>query len=156
MKLKTVLKWIGIAVALFLLIQLIPDTRPVVTLHNPNDFLLTEKVPVDVAEMFRNSCYDCHSNQTVYPWYAHVAPVKWLVIRDIRVARKKLNFSNWAQMKTTKKMKALDDIAHEVKGGDMPFFLYPIIHKKARLSQADRVRIVDWVRQYSKELLKTK
>lgn len=96
MKAKTLL-WIIIII--FVVIQFIPSGRPEVVKDNPQDLLANNAVPEDVAGMLKTSCYDCHSNEPVYPWYAYVAPVSWLVSRDVREGKKELNFSEWEGLK---------------------------------------------------------
>ena len=144
--------WLGILVILFVAIQLYPVKKPRVIKKNPNDFLANTKMPAHVASMFEHSCYACHSNETKYPWYAHVAPASWLLSRDVKEGREHLNFSNWTQMNKLQQVAALSDIANEVASGDMPFFLYPIMHKDARMTQADRKEMVNWVKKYQNEL----
>jgi hypothetical protein len=152
---KNLLTLLGILVVLFLLAQLIPDKQPAVTMNNPEDLIQNTKMPQNVAKMVRTSCYDCHSNETVYPWYDRMAPARWLVYRDVRAGRSKLNFSYWAKLSKPEKLKALNHIGEEVGSGDMPFLPYAIIHKKARLNKAQRKIIVDWTKQYSKDLFYT-
>lgn len=149
---KNILRLLGILVVLFLLIQLIPDKRPAVTKNNPGDLIQNTKMPANVSKMIRTSCYDCHSNETVYPWYDRIAPAKWLVYSDVRTGRSKLNLSNWKQLSMPEKLKALNHIGEEVGSGDMPYLPYVIIHKKARLSKAQRKIIVGWTKQYSTDL----
>jgi len=149
---KTILLGLGILVVLFLFMQWIPDKQPAVTMNNPADLIQNTKMPEEVAKMVRTSCYDCHSNETFYPWYDRMAPARWLVYRDVRVGRSKLNFSNWAKLSKSEKLKILKHIGKAVSSGDMPFLPYVILHKKARLNKAQRKIIVDWTKQYSKNL----
>ncbi len=81
----------------------------------------------------RRACFDCHSNETRWPWYASVAPVSWLVARDVARARRMLDFSEFdrAQRKA-------HDAADEVRGGDMPLWYYALMHPAARLSSQER------------------
>jgi len=144
--------WWGLIVVV-LAIQLIPVHRPEIIEQNPADLIQTTQVPPAVASLLKNSCYDCHSMQTTYPWYAHVAPISWLVSRDVRDGRRHVNFSDWNNLKLSKKAKVLDKISDEVSDGSMPFFLYPLMHKKAKLTAADRKQIVDWTHSYSKGLV---
>lgn len=152
---KNILKLIAILFVLFLLIQLIPDKRPAVTMNNPGDLIQNTKMPANVAKMIRTSCYDCHSNETVYPWYDRMAPATWLVYSDVRTGRSRVNFSDWKQLSKPEKLKTLNRIREEVGSGDMPYLPYAIIHKKARLNKAQRKIIVAWTRQYSKNLFYT-
>jgi len=129
---------------IIILMQAYPVERPAVSMDNPNDLIKSAEVPGDVAQLLRSACYDCHSNETVYPWYSYVAPVKWLVYRDTEEGRKELNFSDWGAMKKMDQATALDDISSEVEEGDMPMKIYPLMHPDAKLSDEDRQKIMDW------------
>ena len=142
MKKRTI--WLIAIVLLFLFIQLIPWEQPPATKDNPDDLLLHQNVPEDVAGLLKASCYDCHSNETVYPWYSKVAPVSWLVRRDVKEGRKELNFSEWNKLKITKKAKALDQIAEYTESEEMPMKIYTIMHPDAKLDDAKRKKIIDW------------
>ncbi|MBN2616306.1 MAG: heme-binding domain-containing protein [Bacteroidales bacterium] len=146
----------GTLIVLFVVIQFIPVHKPKVIKDNPNDFLLNTKMPAHVASMFQESCYDCHSNQTKYPWYARIAPSSWLLASDVTEGRAHVNFSNWTKMSKAQQIAALSDIASEVKSGDMPFWAYPIMHPKARMSKADRKELVDWAQKYQNEIFYSK
>ena len=141
-----------IIVVLLIVIQFIPANLPEVTTDNPNDLLKTANVPVDIANKLKTSCYDCHSNETVYPWYSYVAPVSFLISRDTREGRKKLNFSNWNKLSKVKKAKFLDEISDEISEGEMPMKIYPIMHSSAKLTDDDRDRLVAWANSYGESL----
>ena len=149
MKKKTI--WI-ILVVIFIVIQLIPSGRPDVIKDNPNDLLRNVQVPEKVHQMLRAACYDCHSNESVYPWYAYVAPVSFLVSRDIRVGREELNFSDWTTFDKIEQAKLLDKITEEVDEGEMPMVIYPPLHPEAKLSNDDRQRIIDWADSLAESL----
>jgi mono/diheme cytochrome c family protein len=89
----------------------------------------------------KQACFDCHSNETVWPWYSQVAPISWLVYRDVVEAREELNFSDW-QGGAGKGEKPLR-VAKEVESGDMPPFQYRIAHPHARLDEASRKALLD-------------
>lgn len=141
-----------IIVILLIVIQFIPANLPEVTTVNPNDLLRTTNVPVDIANKLKTSCYDCHSNETVYPWYSYVAPVSFLISRDVREGRKKLNFSNWNKLSKVKKAKFLDGISDEITEGEMPMKIYPIMHSNANLTDDDRHKLADWADAYGESL----
>ena len=82
------------------------------------------------------ACFDCHSNQVTWPVYSHVAPISWLVQRDVDDARAHLNFSEW-----TRPQKDADEAAEEVREGEMPLKIYTLMHAHARLSPAERDRL---------------
>jgi len=127
-----ILTW---ALAIAVVIQLVPfrhsHTNPPVT-----------KEPAwnspDTRALVQRACFDCHSNQTTWPWYAHVAPVSWLLQRDVNEGRSHLNFTEWG-----KPQKHAKDVAAEVKQGDMPPWFYLPMHPLARLSDAEKQVLID-------------
>lgn len=105
--------------------------------------------PPQVEAILRRSCYDCHSNQTRWPWYARVAPVSWLVIRDVNRGRQHINFSTWDKYADDpetmiRKLRNFDKVMHN---GSMPLWYYLPEHSIARLSETDRQVLEDWVVQ---------
>ena len=144
--------WIAFILVIVVGSQLIPAKLPDVKSDNSGDIIKSGIVPSDVAALLRKACYDCHSNETVYPWYSYVAPVLWLVIRDVNEGREELNFSEWDKLEVSKKGKKLEEIADEVPEGEMPMFIYPLMHKDAKLSGADRKLIAGWASQTADKL----
>ncbi len=139
---KKLLPKIGLGlVAAFVLIQVIrpAQTNPPVT----GDL----KAPPEVMRVLRKACYDCHSNETKWPWYAQVAPVSWLVTRDVNEGRKELNFSAWEGSEPGRKLKKLKEIGEEVGEGEMPMAIYPPLHPEAKLTDAEKTLIVEWSKQ---------
>lgn len=102
--------------------------------------------PQAVKSVLRTACYDCHSNETHWPWYSYVAPVSWLVAHDIEEARGEFSFSGWGQMDPRKQAELRAEIWHEVEEGEMPLAIYRLMHSEARLSpdQLDTLRA--WAR----------
>jgi hypothetical protein len=115
-----------------------PQTNPPVTA----DLV----APSDVKSALRRSCYDCHSNETRWPWYGRVAPISWLLSRDVKEGRKALNFSSWGELAATERAMQLDEIAETVAACEMPLWYYLPMHPDARLSPSDEARIVGWAR----------
>ncbi len=149
MKAKTI--WI-ILIAVVVVLQLIPSGRPEVVKENKGDLLANNQLPDDVANLLKVACYDCHSNESVYLWYSYVAPVSWLVARDVRLGKEELNFSTWESNDKMKKAKLLDDIVEEVSDGGMPMAIYPLMHPEAKLKKADRQAIVNWAESHAESL----
>ena len=89
-------------------------------------------------ELFNNACANCHSNQTVYPWYSKIAPVSWLIERDVQEGREHFNVSTWGAQKKNKG----DEAAKELKGGDMPPWFYLPTHPEARLTEAQTQELI--------------
>ena len=136
----------GVKVALGVVVVLVvmPLVRP--TRENPavTGDLVT---PPDVKSVLKKACYDCHSNETVWPWYSNVAPVSWLVARDVNEGRKHLNFSVWESYEQKRKDKKLEEIGEEVSEGEMPMAIYVPLHPEAKLSDAEKKLLVDWAKQ---------
>ena len=108
------------------------------------DFMTITDPPEEVEKLIRTSCYDCHSNESTYPWYSNVAPVSWWVKDHINEAREELNFSEWGTYEWKRTDHKLEECAEEVDEGEMPLKSYLIAHSEARLSDEDRAKLVDW------------
>jgi mono/diheme cytochrome c family protein len=119
--------------------QLIPVERE----NPPVDPAKEIKAPAEVAAIFRRSCYDCHSNETRWPWYSAIAPMKWFIARDVKVGRQWLNFSEWENYDDAKKEK-LKAMIFKAVGLAMPLGLYIKAHPEAKLSPEDKQTIRDW------------
>ena len=107
--------------------------------------------PPDVAAVLRRACYDCHSHETAWPWYTHVAPLSWLVASDVTEGRLRLNFSRWTAYTSdpgTVQCK-LDHIVTAVGEIDMPPWHYRLLHAEARLEPEERARIARWAERES-------
>lgn len=100
--------------------------------------------PADVKLVLRRSCYDCHSNETRWPWYTNIAPVSWLVANHVKEGRAELNFSEWSSYEPKKREHKLEEIEDEVHEGEMPIGNYVWIHGDAKLSAADSKLIQEW------------
>jgi Haem-binding domain len=133
----------GMALVL-IVIQFIPTDLPAASNDTTGDIIKSGLVSQDVSILLKTSCYSCHSDETEYPWYSYVAPSSWLVARDVRVARKELNFSRWLDYDTSKMLAKLDDMTSEVGEGHMPMPIYTLMHPSAKLSDAQRELIVAW------------
>jgi len=134
------LKKISIAVVILLFaIQFVPVTRT----NPPSPAPI--QAPDAVHSVLKQSCFNCHSHETVWPWYSHVAPVSWLVAHDVNEAREKMNFSNWAQYDARELAHHYEEIWDEVEDGGMPPWYYLIMHRDARLSEQDKQLLHDWV-----------
>lgn len=102
--------------------------------------------PENVKVILRKACYDCHSNETIWPWYSNLAPISWLVAKDVREGRKELNFSEWSKYSDKKKSHKIEEIWEEVEDGEMPPWFYVIAHPEASLSVSDKETLRAWVK----------
>jgi hypothetical protein len=107
------------------------------------DFITLAGPPAPVAASLRAACYDCHSSATVWPWYARLAPVSWLIASDVRAGRAHLNLSDWP-VEPAAQAKQLDRINEVVDYREMPPRKYTLLHAGARLADAQRQAILDW------------
>jgi hypothetical protein len=148
-----ILKWSPAILALALIgIQFInPDlTNPRV--EPARDLMATNPPPPEVATLLHRACYDCHSNETRWPWYAHVAPVSWWIVDHIKDGRDAMNFSEWQTNNPDDTVEYLDEIVRDVTKHKMPLRSYTWIHKDARLTDVERGRILKWAETESQRL----
>jgi len=129
-----VFKWTVLAaVAVFVLIQAVPfgwsHSNPPVTANAPWP-------SAEAESLARAACYDCHSNETDWPIYSYVAPMSWLVRRDVDAGRDELNFSAWDRDSDA------NDAAHEIEDGTMPPRRYTLLHPDARLSDEEEAELI--------------
>jgi hypothetical protein len=129
-----------ILLALFAAIQIVPVTRT-----NPPVETMVPASP-EMHAVLRRSCMDCHSNETVWPWYAYVAPASWLVTHDVNSAREHMNFSTWNRLGPKERAERGQDIWQEVARGTMPLGVYTPLHPEAVLSEADKRLIEAWTK----------
>jgi hypothetical protein len=99
--------------------------------------------PPEVQALLKRACFDCHSNETIWPVQAYVAPVSWLVAHDVKEGREEFNLSVWDQVDQKKLAKKLPK---EVGEGEMPPWFYVVAHPSARLTDAERKLLSDWAR----------
>lgn len=125
-------------------IQFTPSEKPAVVLENPGDIHNEVLINQEVSGILRAACYDCHSNETSYPWYASVAPVSWLVTHDVEEGRDELNFSEWATYPAKRKHHKLEEVIEQVEEGEMPMPIYTVTHGEARLSDDQMAALVSW------------
>jgi hypothetical protein len=109
-----------------------------------------------VLSQIETSCGDCHSERTLYPWYSYVAPVSWLIQRDVAQGRRHMNLSRWSELPPDRKEHALLNIGKKVKDGDMPLWYYTLIHRNAVLTPAGVDAIFQWTQAERARLLAAK
>lgn len=143
---------IGKIIALVLLvvfvgIQFIPTERNQSDLVPGTDFLLVNNTPEDIGKLLQVSCYDCHSNNTEYPWYNKIQPATWFLEDHIKEGKAELNFSEWDSLSNRRKNSKLKSIISQIKDDEMPLFSYTFIHRDAILSQSDKTLVIDYMKQ---------
>lgn len=146
---KKILLWTLVA---FALIQLIPIDRTNKPVDSKMNFVQMKQAPEKVSTLLKNACYDCHSDETVYPRYAYVAPISWYVKSHVNDGRQHLNFSVWGTYNKELKENMLDRSIEALKHKTMPLPGYIVYHDKAKLTEAERALLI----QYFEEMLKSK
>jgi hypothetical protein len=101
-------------------------------------------LPPDLAATLRRACRDCHSNDSVWPWYTHVAPVSWWTVDHVNNGRSHLNFSEWGRLKPEEAAFMLENICRQVQARRMPLPSYLWMHRSAALSEGDVAALCQW------------
>ena len=131
-------------VAIVLVIQVIPVERNVSTVPAGQSFEKTEKVPANVAAILKVSCYDCHSNNTRYPWYSELQPGAWFMARHIKKGKEELNFDEFNNYSKRRKKAKIKSIISQIEKDEMPLKSYRMMHGNARLSADEKKELLDF------------
>lgn len=145
--------WLAVlVVAIVLVIQVIPVERNVSTVTPGQSFEKTEKVPANVAAILKVSCYDCHSNNSRYPWYSELQPGAWFMAQHIKKGRDELNFDEFNNYSKRRKKAKIKSIISQIEKDEMPLKSYRMMHGNARLSADEKKELLDFFRdnEYSK------
>jgi len=118
----------------------------------PIDFTKIYIVPANLQVLLQNACYDCHSNNTRYPWYVNTQPMAWVMAGHIKNGKEKLNFSEFGSYPTRRQESKLKGIANSIKDDIMPLSSYKIMHKTANLSPADKTLLMNWMQRKADSL----
>lgn len=119
-----------------------------------NHIFQKDQVPENIKLILTKACLDCHSNQTTYLWYHNISPVSLMVNKHVLKGKDELNFSEWGTLDDYDKFGAFEDIQKEVEQKTMPLKQYTMMHKNARLSEAETEQIIEWCKKRSGELTK--
>ena len=141
-----------VALISLLVIQFIPTERNQTDIVPVTDFMLVNNVPNNIKNKLQVSCYDCHSNNTKYPWYNKIQPVAWFLEEHIKDGKKELNFSEWVSLSNRRKASKLRTIIKQLESGEMPLDSYTLIHKDAKLSSEETNEIINFIVQLKNSL----
>ncbi|UGS19850.1 heme-binding domain-containing protein [Flavobacterium cyclinae] len=140
-----------ILLIVFVGIQFIPTKRNLSEIVPNTDFMIVNNVPNSIKNTLQTSCYDCHSNNTYYPWYNKVQPVAWILESHIEEGKAELNFSDWNTYSNRRKKSKLKSIVSQIEDDKMPLISYTLIHKDAVLTQKQKTEIIDWITKLQME-----
>jgi hypothetical protein len=108
------------------------------------DMVTHFNVPANIAGILKSSCYDCHSNNTSYPWYSNIQPVGWLLAKHVNDGKEELNFNQFTTFSQRRQLSKLKSIQNSIKDGSMPLSSYALIHKNAKLSAESKALLIQW------------
>lgn len=131
-------------VLLLLLVQFIPSEKNRAIGVQKNDVFTKYPASAEVQAIVKKACYDCHSNNTVYPWYANVQPLAWWINDHVQEGKGELNFSEFNTYSPKRARHKLEEVAEQVNEHEMPLNSYTWIHAEARLTGAERKLLTDW------------
>ena len=129
----------------FVVIQFFRPAKNIAAGTSATDITTKYTVPPDVLAALKTSCYDCHSNNTNYPWYNNIQPVAWWLADHIKEGKRELNFSEFTSYPIGRQYRKLEGINGEIKEGEMPLDSYTFIHKDAILTDQQKLSIANWV-----------
>lgn len=136
----------------FIGIQFIPTERNQSDFVPKTDFLLVHNTPENIGNLLMESCYDCHSNNTKYPWYNRVQPVAWFLEDHIIEGKKELNFSEWDEYSNRRKNSKLNSIISQITDDEMPLFSYTLLHREAVYSENEKKLVIEYMKQIQDSL----
>jgi hypothetical protein len=138
---------IGIGVVIILIaIQFIHPQKNQSSEILATDITKVTTVPDDVLQVLKTACYDCHSNNTVYPWYNNIQPVGFWLQHHVNEGKEHLNFSEFGSYPADKAAKKMRGIVRDIQEGDMPLGSYTLIHKNAILTEAQKQLVINWAK----------
>jgi|UniRef100_UPI004049F5AD hypothetical protein len=110
----------------------------------PNDIFANFQSADSTKQLIQTACYDCHSNNTVYPWYAEIQPLAWWLADHVKEGKSELNFSEFASYKPKKADHKLEEVIEMIQEGEMPLKSYTLIHGNSKLSDVQKTAIITW------------
>jgi hypothetical protein len=136
----------------FIAIQFFPTEENQSDRVPKTDFLLVNKPPKVISSILKASCYDCHSNNTAYPWYNKIQPAAWFLEGHIKEGKSELNFNEWDDLSDRRKNSKLKSIINQIEDDEMPLFSYTLIHRDAILTKSEKDLITDYMKEIKDSL----
>lgn len=143
---KTILITTGIATMAAVGGSLIHPFGTVASRQNNQTILSEARIDAATLAIIERACQNCHSENTAWPWYSHVAPVSWLLARDVQQAREHMNLSRWQDYSNDDRRRLLSEIGSAVRNHAMPPQRYVLLHREARLTDSEQQQVYRWTR----------
>lgn len=137
----------------FIIIQFFPIDKTNPPVNKGMDFLVIKKTPEDITALVRNSCYDCHSNESKYPWYSNIAPFSWLLKNHIDEGRHELNFSLFSTYEPKRQARKLQESIEMIEQDEMPLESYLLMHPEAKLSAENKKALMAYFKRIKDETM---
>lgn len=144
---KRIKKILFVFLLAFIVLQFIQPARNQSGQVLQTDISNTYTIPPQVYTLFKNACYDCHSNNTSYPWYFYIQPTGLILAKDIKDGKAKLNFSEFGSISSRRQISKLQDVENRIKDGTMPLQAYQFMHKNAKLTKDDKGLLIEWIEE---------
>ena len=138
---------------ILIVIQFIRPAKNQSVAAAPDDIFAIHPAANDVEQLVKTACYDCHSNNTVYPWYSNIQPVAWWLDNHIKEGKKELNFSEFGAYAPKKADHKLEEVVEHVEEKKMPLKSYTLIHSDSRLTDLQRELIISWAKATRKQIV---
>jgi len=150
LKVLKIIAWI--ALGALVVIQFFPTDKNESYTIPETDFVLVNKVPSEIENQLMQSCYDCHSNNTVYPWYSKIQPAAWFLEDHIKEGKAELNFNEWDNYSDRRKKSKLRSIIKQMENGEMPLDSYTLIHRDAIFSKEEKETVLNYMKTLKDDL----
>jgi hypothetical protein len=143
MKIFKFIAWLALVALIG--IQFFPIDRNESYSRPETDFMVVNDVPAEIQHQLQVSCYDCHSNNTAYPWYNNIQPIAWYLEDHVKEGKAELNFSEWETYSSIRKNSKLRSMMKQIESGEMPLESYTLIHGDAVLSKAQQTDVIEYL-----------
>lgn len=141
-----------VLLAAFIVIQFIHPEKNMAEGPQPNYIGNNYTVPEDVKSILAKACNDCHSNNTVYPWYAKIQPVDWWLTKHVNDGKKHINYDEYTNKSLRYQYHKMEETIEMVKEGEMPLDSYTWVHKDAKLTEAEKTKLTGWAETVMKDM----
>lgn len=142
---KRVKQILFVLLIVFVVIQFVRPARNQTGQVLQTDISKTYTIPHHVETLLKNACYDCHSNNTSYPWYFNIQPIGWILAMDVEDGKAKLNLSEFGSVSSRRQISRLQEIENRIKDGTMPLPVYRFMHPSAQLTEEEKRQLIDWI-----------
>lgn len=148
-----ILKIIALVLLVVLVgIQFVPTELNQSDIIPKNDFLLVNNPPKNISTLLKKSCYDCHSNNTDYPWYNKTQPIAWFLESHVAKGKEELNFNDWGLLTSRRKASKLNSIIKQIESNEMPLYSYTLLHANAILNEVEKQELIQYITELKNNL----